>query len=88
MLWFLSIAGKNKFCVDRYFDSATGVMGKNEKGKMAVTAITLRPDVQFSGDCLPTLDDIARMHHEAHEECFIANSIKTEVHCEPVYPAL
>lgn len=88
MLWFLFIAGKNKYCVDRYFDSATGVMEKNAKGKMAVSLITLRPDVQFSGDSLPTPEEITRMHHEAHEECFIANSIKTEVHCEPVFPAL
>ncbi|TEA78793.1 OsmC family protein [Allopusillimonas ginsengisoli] len=87
MLWFLSIARKRKFCVDRYFDSATGVMEKNTQGKMAVSLITLRPEVQFSGDHLPSPDEINHMHHEAHEECFIANSIKTEVRCEPVFPA-
>src|SRR5690606_16317254 len=88
MLWFLSIARKNKFCVDRYFDSATGAMEKNSTGKMVVSLITLRPEVQFSGDHPPSPEKITHMHHEAHEECFIANSIKTEVRCEPVYPAL
>lgn len=84
MLWFLSIAARQKFCVDRYTDAAIGVMGKNAEGKMAMLTVTLKPEVQFSGDRLPTPDDIARMHHEAHEECFIANSVKTEVRCEPV----
>ena len=47
-------------------------------------AVVLRPDVLFSGECLPTREDLAQMHHEAHGECFIANSVKTEVRCEPV----
>jgi organic hydroperoxide reductase OsmC/OhrA len=46
--------------------------------------VTLRPDVKFSGDRIPTREEIADMHHEAHDECFIANSVKTEVRCEPV----
>lgn len=84
MLWFLSIAAKRKFCIDRYFDAATGVMGKNEEGKMAMTVVTLKPEVHFSGEHIPTQEQIAQMHHEAHEECFIANSVKTLVHCQPV----
>ena len=88
MLWFLSIAAKYKFCVDRYFDSAVGMMGKNTEGKMAMLTVTLKPEVQFSGENIPTLEQINHMHHEAHEECFIANSVKTEVRCEPVYLAL
>ncbi|MDD5057169.1 MAG: OsmC family protein [Sideroxydans sp.] len=84
MLWLLSIAAKQKFRVDRYFDAALGVMGKNAEGKMAMTVVTLRPEVHFSGARLPTREQIRQMHHEAHELCFIANSVKTEVRCEPV----
>ena len=87
MLWFLTMAVKRKFCVDRYFDAATGVMEKNAEGKMAMTVVTLRPEVTFSGANLPTREQIEHMHHRAHEECFIANSVKTDVRCEPVYPA-
>lgn len=88
MLWFLSIAAKRKFCVDRYFDAALGIMERNEAGKMAMTVVTLRPEVTFSGEHLPTREQLDQMHHEAHEECFIANSVKTEVRCEPVYGGL
>jgi len=85
MLWFLSIAAKRKFCVDRYWDAATGTMGKNAEGKLAMLVVTLKPAVVFSGERVPTPQQIEQMHHEAHEECFIANSVKTEVRCEPVY---
>jgi organic hydroperoxide reductase OsmC/OhrA len=85
MLFFLFIAMGRKFCVDSYVDDAVGVMGKNASGKSAVTLITLRPKADFSGARLPTRDDIDSMHHEAHDECFIANSLKTEIRCEPVY---
>ncbi|MES2190582.1 MAG: OsmC family protein [Pseudomonadota bacterium] len=84
MLWFLSIAGKRKFCVDSYTDKASGVMAKNAEGKLAMTVVTLRPEVVFSGDRLPTRAELDALHHEAHEECFIASSVKTEVRCEPV----
>jgi organic hydroperoxide reductase OsmC/OhrA len=87
MLWFLSIAAKRKFRIDRYRDVAVGVMEKNSGGKMCMTTVTLKPEVQFSGDVLPTSEQIHEMHHEAHEECFIANSVKTEVRCEPVLVA-
>lgn len=88
MLWFLSIAAKRKFCVDRYFDAAEGVMEKNADGKMAMTLVTLRPDVEFSGERRPTREELDSLHHEAHDACFIANSVKTDVRCEPVYGAL
>ena len=88
MLWFLSIAAKRKFCVDRYFDAATGVLEKNSDGKMVMSVITLKPDVIFSGEHLPTREQVDNMHHDAHNECYIANSIKSEVRCEPVYGAL
>ncbi len=85
MLWFLSIAVKRKFVVDHYSDSAIGVMGKNSQGKLAISVVTLRPSTRFSGDKLPTRLDIDQMHHQAHEQCFIANSVKSEVRCEPTY---
>lgn len=88
MLWFLSIAAKRNFCVDRYFDAAVGTMGKNADGKFAMLVVTLKPEVIFSGERVPTAEQIEHMHHEAHEECFIANSVKTEVRCEPVCAAL
>jgi organic hydroperoxide reductase OsmC/OhrA len=87
MLWFLSIAVERKFRVDRYFDAASGIMEKNANGKLFVSVVTLRPEVQFSGAHLPTRAEIDAMHHAAHEECFIANSVKTQVLCEPVYAA-
>lgn len=85
MLWFLSIAAARKYRVDRYFDSASGVMAKNADGRMAMTVVTLRPRVDFSGDSVPTREQVERMHHLAHEECYIANSVRTEVRCEPVF---
>ena len=84
MLWFLSIAAGRGFLVDRYVDAATGVMGKNVAGKMAMLTVTLHPDVTFAGERPPTAADVASMHHEAHAECFIANSVTTDVRCEPV----
>ena len=87
MLWFLSIAAARKFCVDSYDDDARGVMGRNAAGKLAMTLVTLRPKVAFVGSPMPTDEEIAAMHHEAHSECFIANSVTTEVRCEPVAAA-
>lgn len=86
MLWFLSIAAQRGFCVDRYHDAATGTMQKNAAGKVAITAVTLKPEVRFSGSCVPTPQELAEMHHEAHEQCFIANSVNSEIVCEPVMP--
>lgn len=84
MLWFLSIAATRGFCVERYVDHAVGRMGANAAGKIAMTVVTLRPEVQFSGGRRPSCAQIEEMHHAAHDECFIANSVKTEVRCEPV----
>lgn len=83
MLFFLNIAAKGGFVIDRYEDSASGVMEKNAEGRIAMTRITLRPHIAFGGERHPTADEIARMHHESHEQCFIANSIKTDVIVEP-----
>ena len=86
MLWFLSIAAERGFCVDRYGDRATGMMGRGATGKIMITVVTLRPDVRFSGEKLPSHEQIEEMHHLAHDQCFIANSVKTDVRCEPVLP--
>ena len=87
MLWFLSIAAKHGFCVDTYVDDAVGTMAKNDSRKLAITRVTLRPNVAFSGERIPTRTEVDAMHHQAHEECFIANSVKTDVQCQPVYAA-
>ena len=86
MLWFLALAAKRGFVVDRYADAAVGVMAKNAEGRVAITRVTLRPQVGFSGERLPTHAQIEHLHHEAHEACYIANSVKSEVVCEPVFP--
>jgi organic hydroperoxide reductase OsmC/OhrA len=83
MLWFLSLAASGGFRVDEYTDDAIGVMGKNAAGRIAMLRVTLRPRVVFSGERLPSRADIAQLHHRAHEECFIANSVTTEVRIEP-----
>lgn len=85
MLWFLSLAAKRGFCVDSYADDAVGIMEKDQSGRFAMTRVTLRPKAIFSGDRLATQAELQGLHHEAHEQCFIANSVKTEIHCEPVY---
>jgi organic hydroperoxide reductase OsmC/OhrA len=79
MLTFLSIAAKKRFVVDSYEDRALGIMTRNDKGKLFVSRITLDPVITFSGERVPTPDQIADIHHLSHQECFIANSVLTEV---------
>lgn len=79
MLWFLSLAARRGFVVDSYVDDAFGVMEKNPAGKLAFTRITLRPRVEFSAQKSPTGAELDALHHAAHDECFIANSLKCEV---------
>jgi organic hydroperoxide reductase OsmC/OhrA len=85
MLWFLSIVAAAGLRVDRYVDSAVGVMGKNAAAKTAITRVTLHPQVTFSGTRIPSRDEIVELHHKAHDECFIANSVTTDIRCEPLY---
>ena len=85
MLWFLGLAAKARFRVDRYVDNAVGVMEKNAEGRIAITVVTMRPHVTFSGELLPTREELDHLHHAAHDACYIANSVKSEVRCEPVY---
>jgi organic hydroperoxide reductase OsmC/OhrA len=83
MLWFLSIAAKAQFIVDSYEDRAEGIMAQNPDGKYAMTKVTLRPRVVFSGTAQPVEARLVALHHAAHDECYIANSVRTEVVCEP-----
>jgi organic hydroperoxide reductase OsmC/OhrA len=78
MLWFLSIAAKGGFIVDRYEDEAEGIMGRDDRGRVAMTRVALRPRVSFHGR-RPDEHEEAAMHQAAHEACFIANSVRTEV---------
>lgn len=84
MLWFLSLAAERELVVESYEDNAEGVMGKNDEGRIAMTKVTLRPKAKFSGDNVPTAADVEALHHEAHNKCFIANSVKTTVTTEPI----
>ncbi len=79
MLFFLHFAAKAGFIVDRYEDAAVGVMSKNERGKLFVSKVTLNPSVVFTGAKQPTDADLGEMHHRAHEECYVANSVRSEV---------
>ena len=78
MLFFLDFARRGGFAVESYVDEAGGELGKLADGRMAMTSVTLRPKVTWSGEA-PDAGAIANFHHRAHEACFIANSVTTEV---------
>jgi organic hydroperoxide reductase OsmC/OhrA len=78
MLSFLHVAREAGFVVERYADAAEGVMEKNAEGRLAVTRVALRPEIAYAGRA-PTPAEAAHLHHEAHDACFIANSVKTEI---------
>ena len=82
MLTFLAGAAKKQFVVDRYSDHAVGFLEKNQKGKLAITRVTLRPRIVFGGPTPPTSEQIAALHERAHSECFVANSVTTDVTVE------
>lgn len=79
MLFFLSFAAMQGFRIDSYEDEAVGEMSKNAKGRLYFAKVTLHPDIVFSGDKRPTDSDVEALHHRAHDECFIASSVLTEV---------
>ncbi|MBY0563376.1 MAG: OsmC family protein [Hyphomonadaceae bacterium] len=79
MLFFLDFARRGGFVIDSYIDAPEGILGKNADGKMAMTKITLKPRVEWTGDTRPSADEIADLNHKAHEACFIANSFRGEV---------
>ena len=70
--------------VDSYFDDAVGTMAKDSEGKISMTKVTLKPHVKFSGDKKPTMEQLEKMHHQSHEQCFIANSVKTKIVIEVI----
>jgi organic hydroperoxide reductase OsmC/OhrA len=79
MLTFLAVAAIGGFVVESYEDEAVGHLEKNAAGKMAITRVELRPKIAFGGAKQPTPADLERLHDKAHKECFIANSVTTEV---------
>jgi organic hydroperoxide reductase OsmC/OhrA len=78
MLVFLDLARRDGWVVDSYVDAAEGALEKRGDGKMAMTRVTLRPRIAWQGTW-PSQTTIADLHHRAHEACFIANSVTTEV---------
>ncbi|MDH4059445.1 MAG: OsmC family protein [Aquincola sp.] len=83
MLWFLSLAAKAGYVVSSYRDPASGVMTKNAAGKLWLSRVRLRPQTEFDGQRRPSREELLALHHRAHEECFIANSVRTGIDCEP-----
>ena len=82
MLTFVYLASRQGFQVDSYVDEAIGLMTKNESGVPWVSSIRLKPQIVFGGQKLPTSADEQRLHHLGHEQCFIANSVKTKITVE------
>ncbi len=85
MLTFLHVARLAGFIITRYRDEPVGVMEKNAEGRMAVTRVTLHPEITYEGR-RPSDAERDHLHHDAHDECFIANSVKTEVSVQEVEP--
>ena len=83
MLWFLDIASRAGYAIASYEDAAEGRMGRNAAGKLVVDVVTLRPRTRVTGARVPDAATLAALHHEAHEECFLANSVRCEIRCEP-----
>ncbi|HTX48051.1 MAG TPA: OsmC family protein [Caulobacteraceae bacterium] len=83
MLWFLDVAARAGFVCESYRDEAEGVLEAGPEGKEMMTRIVLRPKVSFAAGKAPTPLELTRLHHKAHEACFIANSVKSEVAIEP-----
>ena len=84
MLFFLSIAANKQWVVDEYHDHAMGVLERDQNGKTSITKVTLRPKIRFSNNHTPSLDELITMHEASHEQCFIANSVTTEVVTEVI----
>lgn len=79
MLTFLGIAAKQKYVIGSYVDDAAGVLEEDESGRLSVTTVTLRPKIVFIGSKVPTRAQLDKLHHLAHKNCFIANSVKTDI---------
>ena len=87
LLTFLYVAQKAGYVIDAYADEAVGVMTKNARGKLFVSKVTLKPRIAFSGSKQPNATELAELHHHAHEECYVANSVLAEVVVEPASSA-
>jgi organic hydroperoxide reductase OsmC/OhrA len=83
MLTFLALAARKRYVVDAYRDEAVGILAKDVAGNLAITKVTLRPQVRFDGEPQPNPEELRQLHDRAHHACFIANSVKTEVVVEP-----
>ncbi len=83
MLFFLSFAARDGFIVDAYRDAAEGICERGADGREQMTVVTLRPRATFSGERLPTREQVERLHHRSHDACYIANSVTTDVRIEP-----
>lgn len=88
MLFFLDFAKRKGFVVESYLDAAQGVVGANAEGRIAMTRVLLRPHIVFSGEKRPSASDCEALHHAAHEACYIANSVRSEVSVEAVEEGL
>ena len=78
MLWFLDLARQAGLAVASYRDEAVGTLGRMQRGRMGMTRVVLRPVIEWAAEPPPP-ERIAQLHHRAHELCFIANSVITEV---------
>ncbi len=85
LLWFLDLACRAGWVVDDYRDDAEGTMARDADGRLAMTLVTLRPRVCFAGPRQPDAAEVRRLHEQAHDECFIARSVRSEVRCEPQF---
>ena len=83
MLTFLHLASKAGFAIEGYRDDAIGVMTRNERGVPWVAKVTLAPQVRW-GERRPSIEEEDRLHHAAHDGCFISQSVKTEIAVTPV----
>ena len=84
MLWFLDLACRAGWRVNSYTDAAVGTMAKDEQGRLVVSHVQLRPVTRFDAAHAPSSEVLADLHHRAHEACFLANSVKTQIDCAPV----
>lgn len=83
MLWFLDLAARAGWAIESYDDEASGVMAADAQGRQVMTEVTLRPVVRLAAGCERDQAALIALHHQAHEACFLANSVHTRIHCEP-----
>ena len=88
MLFFLDFARQAGFVVEAYDDAAEGVVSKGADGRVAMTLVTLKPRIVFTGDKRPSATEVDAIHHRSHDACFIANSVKSEVRVDGVAEGL